>query len=140
VIPEFVYRKVLLRGTWDHAHSMLIGPRVRDGTHGVHLITPLVRAGGSTILVDRGFLTKEQAEAAKARTDSGEVELVGMLRTTQARNAFTPDNDPERGVWYWADLDAMAAYAGGEAAGVQPVFVEAIFGMRPAGPSSLWTC
>jgi surfeit locus 1 family protein len=131
VIPEFIYRKVILSGTWDHAHSMLVGPRVREGTHGFHLVTPLVRAGGSTVLVDRGFVSKDLAEAAKARTTDGVVEVVGMLRAAQARNAFTPDNLPEQGVWYWADVDTMVAYAGGESKNVQPVFIEAIFGKYP---------
>lgn len=51
-----------------------------------------------------------------------------MIRTSQNRNVFTPDNKPEKGEWYWVDVDALALQAGGEAANVQPVFVEAIFG------------
>ena len=58
----------------------------------------------------------------------GEVEALGMLRTSQSRNSFTPDNHPDEGVWHWTDVDAMANYAGGERADVQPVFVEQIFG------------
>jgi hypothetical protein len=119
---------VLLTGTWDHAKSILVGPRVRDGANGFHLVTPLVRADGSTVLVDRGFVTRELAETALQATDAGGVQVLGMLRTSQVRNQFTPDNHPEKGEWYWVDVDAMAQHAGGEAAGVQPVFVEAIFG------------
>jgi surfeit locus 1 family protein len=51
-----------------------------------------------------------------------------MLRASQPRNSFTPDNLPDQGIWYWTDVAAMAQYAGGEHAGVQPVFVEQIFG------------
>ncbi len=51
-----------------------------------------------------------------------------MLRTSQPRNYFTPDNHPEKGEWFWVDVDAIAQYAGGEAANVQPVYVEEIFG------------
>ena len=50
-----------------------------------------------------------------------------MLRTSQSRNSFTPDNHPDEGVWYWTDVDAMANYAG-ERVDVQPVFVEQFFG------------
>jgi surfeit locus 1 family protein len=87
------------------------------------------------VLVDRGFVGKDRGALAMARAEPGTVELTGMIRTSQSRNAFTPDNDPAKGVWYWADVDAMVAYAGGEAANVQPVFVEAIFG-GPARQSS----
>ncbi|KAF8560004.1 SURF1-domain-containing protein [Imleria badia] len=126
VIPEFTFRRVLLRGRWDHAHAMLLGPRVRDGTHGYHVITPLVRTDGSTVLVDRGFIGKDFADHY-VRDEEGEVEVLGMLRTSHKRNSFTPDNQPAEGKWYWADIDSMAESAGGETAGVQPVFIEQIF-------------
>jgi hypothetical protein len=127
-LPEFTYRKVLLRGRWDHAHAMLLGPRVHDGTKGYHVIEPLVRTDGTTLLVDRGFISQEQAEALAYLKDDREVEVLGMLRTGHTRNNFTPDNKPEEGTWYWADIDAMTAFAGGEQAGVQPVYIEEIFG------------
>ncbi|KAF9245760.1 SURF1 family-domain-containing protein, partial [Melanogaster broomeanus] len=126
VIPEFVYRRVLLRGRWDHKHAMLLGPRVREGANGYHVITPLMRTDGSTVLVDRGFIGKDFANDY-ARSEEGEVDVQGMLRTSHARNTFTPDNQPAEGKWYWADIDSMAEYAGGEAAGVQPVFIEQVF-------------
>lgn len=113
----------------DHTRSILVGPRVRDGQSGYHIITPLVRADGSTVLVDRGFVTRDQSQnALLAGGDKGEVQVLGLLRTSQARNTFTPDNHPEKGEWYWVDVDAMAEHVGGDKAGVQPVFVEAIFG------------
>jgi len=128
VLPDFTYRKVLLRGRWDTAHSILLGPRVRDGETGYHLVTPLLRPEATTVLVDRGFVSKDLAEQAlRAQAQDEEVEVFGMLRVSQARNNFTPDNHPERGEWYWADVNAIAEYAGGEAANVQPVFVEEIF-------------
>ncbi|KAN0124792.1 SURF1 family domain containing protein [Russula decolorans] len=126
-IPEFVYRRVILRGTWDHANSMLLGPRVLDGTNGFHLITPLVRTNGSTILVDRGFISEVAAAKRKYPTPGEVVEVHGMLRESQARNNFTPDNNPAKGEWYWADVAAMSVYAGGESSNVQPVLVEEIF-------------
>ena len=51
-----------------------------------------------------------------------------MLRESQARNNFTPDNNPAKGEWYWADVAAMTVHAGGESSNVQPVLVEEIFG------------
>ncbi|TBU63797.1 mitochondrial protein required for respiration [Dichomitus squalens] len=128
-LPEFTFRKVILKGRWDTSHVILLGPRVRDGTNGYHVVVPFVRTDGSTVLVDRGFVTKELARNAKQAlaNEQGEVEILGMLRTAQVRNNFTPENHPEKGEWYWADIDAMAAYAGGQEAGVQPVFIEEIF-------------
>lgn len=129
-LPDFTFRKVVLKGRWDTSHVMLLGPRVRDGTNGYHVVVPFIRSDGSTVLVDRGFVTKELAQNARRllTNEQGEVEILGMLRTSQVRNYFTPDNHPEKGEWYWADIDAMASYAGGLEAGIQPVFVEEVFG------------
>lgn len=107
---------------------MLLGPRVLDGTNGFHLVTPLVRTNGSTILVDRGFISELAAAKKKYPTPGEDVEVHGMLRESQARNNFTPDNNPAKGEWYWADVAAMAEYAGGESSNIQPVLVEEIFG------------
>ncbi|TCD68074.1 surf-like protein, partial [Steccherinum ochraceum] len=126
-VPEFVYRKVYLKGTWDHERTMLLGPRARDGTLGYHIITPLVRTDGTTVLVDRGFVSKEFAESSSWSKEPGEVELLGTLRVAEKRNNFTPDNHPEKNEWYWTDIATMAEYAGGEGANVQPVFLEEIF-------------
>ncbi|KAM5530516.1 hypothetical protein V8D89_015832 [Ganoderma adspersum] len=128
-LPDFTFRKVVLKGRWDTAHVMLLGPRVRDGTNGYHVVVPFIRLDGTTVLVDRGFVTKELAQNAKRllTNEQGEVEILGMLRTAQVRNYFTPDNHPEKGEWYWADIDAMAGFAGGQEAGIQPVFIEEVF-------------
>ena len=99
-----------------------------DGKNGFHLITPLVRTDGSTVLVDRGFISEPISAKRKSSTPEGEVEIHGMLRESQARNSFTPDNNPEKGEWYWADIAAMANSAGGESSNVQPVLIEEIFG------------
>ena len=130
IIPEFVYRKVLMSGKWDYDHTIIVGPRTRDGTAGYHVVMPLVRSNGTTVLVDRGFVSKDAIEKfSKATGTNEEVFVQGMLRVSQVRNSFTPDNHPEKGEWYWIDIDAMAEYAGGEKENVQPVLVEEIFGM-----------
>lgn len=107
---------------------MIFAPRVREGVHGVNVVTPLVREDGSTVLVDRGFVSREALANANLTEENGEVIILGMLRTSQPRNLFTPDNDPSNGKWYWTDVESMSEFAGGEAAGVQPVFIEEIFG------------
>ena len=107
---------------------MTLTPRVRDGVHGVHVVTPLIRENGSTVLIDRGFVSRDFISSVDAEKEDGQVEVLGMLRTSQPRNVFTPDNDAERREWYWTDVGKMADFAGGEASGVQPVFIEQIFG------------
>ena len=118
-----------MSGKWDYDHTIIVSPRTRDGTAGYHIIVPLVRPNGTTVLVDRGFVSKDGFEKFTKSAHAREETFVqGMLRVSQVRNAFTPDNHPEKGEWYWIDADAMAEHAGGEKANVQPVLVEEIFG------------
>ena len=120
-----------MSGEWDYDRTIIVSPRTRDGTAGYHIIVPLVRSNGTTVLVDRGFVSKEAfGKFSKAVHTKEEVFVQGMLRVSQVRNAFTPDNHPEKGEWYWIDVNAMAEHAGGEKANVQPVLVEEIFGTR----------
>lgn len=119
-----------MSGKWDCDRAIIVSPRTRDGTAGYHIIVPLVRPNGTTVLVDRGFVSKEAFGKFSNRVVHADEEVFvqGMLRVSQVRNAFTPDNHPEKGEWYWIDVDAMAEHVGGEKANVQPVLVEEIFG------------
>lgn len=63
VIPEFEYRKVRIKGSFDDSKEILIQSRTRDGELGFHLITPFLRSdGGQPILINRGFLKREFRE------------------------------------------------------------------------------
>lgn len=53
------YQRVAARGTYDALHQFLIDNRVHAGQPGVHVLTPLVLADGSAVLVNRGWLPLE---------------------------------------------------------------------------------
>ncbi|CAE6509661.1 unnamed protein product [Rhizoctonia solani] len=148
VLPEFAYRRVLITGTWDPdpSHTILLGPRTRDNVLGYHVISPLIRGdGASSILVNRGFVSRDTLERAKqavsgVRPDipkiagliadaaaQGKVQIEGMLTSPAKRNAFTPDNKPETGEWYWTDTETMAKVASGQNGDVQPVLIDELF-------------
>ena len=53
----FHYRRVLLNGVYDYAHEIRITDRIRNGSPGVNIITPLRIAGTDTaVLVNRGWV------------------------------------------------------------------------------------
>jgi hypothetical protein len=39
---------------------------------------------------------------------------------------WSPENMPEKGEWFWKDVQRMADWCGGEERGVQPVLVDVI--------------
>ncbi|KAM3502176.1 hypothetical protein MY11210_009148 [Beauveria gryllotalpidicola] len=123
VHDDFDYRRVVATGRLRHDQEMLIGPRMRDGHDGYMVVTPLERRGGaSTILVNRGWISKKHRDPASRPQSlpAGEVTVQGLLRAPWKKNMFTPDNRPEKGEFYFPDVRQMA-----ELTGAQPVWVEA---------------
>lgn len=130
----FDYRRVVARGRFRHDQEMLIGPRMRDGEQGYMVITPLEREGGaSTVLVNRGWISKDMADqrkrgrgtgrAAELSLPKGEVVVEGMLRKPWKKNMFTPENRPDKNEFYFPDVKQMA-----DLTGAQPVWIEATMG------------
>ncbi|WOO83404.1 Surfeit locus protein 1 [Vanrija pseudolonga] len=147
-LPDFAFRRVLIKGKFS-GPPILQGPQTRDGVPGFHLILPFDRsaAGGSTILLNRGFIKTAEGESIRRGgrvpglgpngEPSDEVVVEGMLTKADpnAKSYFTPDNKPEKGEWYWKDVPAMAEAVGGEERNVQPILIDAID--RASTPTSV---
>lgn len=129
VVSDFDYRRVYATGHFRHDQEMLIGPRMRDGHDGYMVVTPLEREDATTILVNRGWISKKHRHQ-KTRPDglpSGEVTVEGLLREPWKKNMFTPENRPDKGEFYFPDVAQMAALTGS-----QPVWVESTQGIFPS--------
>lgn len=126
---------MLLRGVVE-GPPILLGPAVEHGVPGAYLIQPFHRAepGASTIMLNRGFITKTRADAIRAGTQAPggevgqEVIIEGMLtkKFDEGKGSWQHDNQPEQNLWFWKDIPGMAEWFGGETKGVQPVLVDAI--------------
>lgn len=127
-ISEFDYRRVYATGKFRHDKEMLIGPRMHDGTDGFLVITPLERGdGASTILVNRGWISREkqfQQDRLEGALPKEEVTVSGLLREPWKKNFFTPANKPEEGKFYFPDVQQMAQVVGAE-----PVWIEETMGL-----------
>lgn len=126
-IKDFDYRRIQVRGKFRHDLEMLIGPRIHDGEDGYLVVTPLERQASndktdsSRVLICRGWIPKNK-KAQSSRPDSivtEEVEVQGLLREPWKKNMFTPANEPEKGQFYFPDVQQMAALTHS-----QPVWVE----------------
>ena len=70
-------------GTYDDAHTVVIRYQTRDGESGADVVTPLVTADGTAVVVDRGWLATENSGSAQVDTPeppSGTVTVGGWLR------------------------------------------------------------
>ncbi len=119
------FRKVRVTGRFLHEKEMYLAARSFRGNTGYHVITPLVLAGGRTILVNRGWipLDRKSPETRQPGNGAGEVAVEGYLRAETGPGWFTPKNEPEKNFWFFVDIAAMAKAHG--LANVMPFYIEA---------------
>lgn len=123
---DIEYGRVSLSGTFDHAKERHFFATF-EGRTGFYVYTPMTLADGRAIFVNRGFVPYEMKEPATraAGEVAGEQEITGYARSRLAEKPSTivPDNDLAKNIFYWKDLDAMAASTG--LSEVVPIFVDA---------------
>jgi surfeit locus 1 family protein len=78
---------------------------------GFWVFAPAQLAGGSIVLVNRGFVPLDRKDPATRPQGNvrGTVDIVGVMRWPEARGTFTPADDTKGNVWYLRDPKAMAA-------------------------------
>ncbi len=130
------YMRVRLKGTFVHGLERHLYTVVK-GRPGWRIVTPVRTAEGAIVMVDRGFVPDKlkSVDARAAGQIEGDVAITGLARAPGRRNAFTPDADTDRNIWYWRDLDGMAAtvLAADERERLVPFFVEAGKSPVPGG-------
>ncbi|WP_185984265.1 SURF1 family protein [Aureimonas mangrovi] len=132
------YRRVSARG-------MLGAPvaytqAVTDHGGGFWVMSPLRLADGRSVLVNRGFVTREGRDAMEAEGPAPEeVTVTGLLRATEPEGGFLRSNDPAAGRWHSRDVAEIASAAG--IADVAPMFVDAdpVPGATPIGGLTVLT-
>src|SRR5262249_28013357 len=60
------WRRVTATGNYDSTHEVLVRNRTADGEVGFEVVTPLVLADGSAVLVDRGWIPASPGGRAAA--------------------------------------------------------------------------
>lgn len=81
------HRRVRLTGKYDYAHEIVLTLRSREGSPGVHLLTPLRLAGSDTaVLVNRGWIYAADGTSADTKPwrEPDPVDAVGYVRLLEA--------------------------------------------------------
>ncbi|MUO79232.1 SURF1 family protein [Agrobacterium vitis] len=122
------YRAMTASGTYlnDKERRFLA---TYDGDAGFYIYTPLQLADGHILFVNRGFVPEQKKEPSTRMGGQllGLQRVTGLARAklTEKPSRLVPDNDIAKNVFYWKDLDAMAASTGIDAAKVLPFFLDA---------------
>ena len=108
------HRAVHLAGRWSAAHTVYLDNRQHNGRTGFYVLTPLVLADGSAVLVQRGWLPRDfeqRSRIATVPTPGDSIDLVGRIAPPPAR--LYEFNSSEAGpIRQNLDLDAFARETG----------------------------
>jgi surfeit locus 1 family protein len=132
------FQRVTFRAEFQHDQEALVftpGSALRSDVtgHGYWVFTPARVPGGGTLVVNRGFVP-EGRQDPRTRPEgqvAGPVEIVGVLRSPEARGLFTPADNPGKNLWFVRDPVAMARAKNWGP--VAPVYVEQEAPLPPGG-------
>jgi len=116
VPADWEYRNVALAGDFDPKAVFWIKPRTENGKVGAHMLVGFRRADSDLpVFVNLGFVPGNLMDKTPVPAPRQDNRVNGVVQIPY-KSYFTPDNDPVRGDWYWADIPALAKAAGYDAA------------------------
>lgn len=133
---DIEYRPVTATGVFANSKERHFFATWRGQT-GYYIFTPLQLADGRFLFVNRGFVPFEakEPEMRKQGQLTGEQTVTGLARARLAEKPsfVVPENDLTKNIFYWKDLDTMAASTGIPADRLVPFFVDAGDAPNPKG-------
>jgi surfeit locus 1 family protein len=130
------YLPVTVSGSFEHAHEQYFFA-TNEGDVGYHVYTPLVLADGRIVFVNRGFVPEALKDPAKRAEGQaiGPATVTGLARARlDAKPSWAvPDNEPAKQLYFWKDLEAMAANVAVPQGKLVPFFVDADATPNPGG-------
>ncbi len=120
------YRRIAATGSFVAGKDSFV-QAVTDRGPGWWVMTPLRISGGTTILINRGYVPDRRAVPTP-----GSVRITGLLRLTEPGGGFLRRNDPAGDHWYSRDVKAIAARRG--LGKVAPYFIDADTVNAPGQP------
>jgi surfeit locus 1 family protein len=82
------HRRTVLQGRWSDAHTVWLENRQMQGRPGFFVVTPLVLADGSAVLVQRGWQPRDAADRTRVTrppVPAGTVQVAGRIAPPPAR-------------------------------------------------------
>jgi surfeit locus 1 family protein len=105
------FRTVTATGTYDVEHELLVRNRPLGGVNGNDVITPLVLADGTAVLVTRGWVpfdVPDERPLPGAEPPAGTVTVTGVLQRTERGGALAPIDAPDGDLGSLGRLDVAA--------------------------------
>lgn len=109
------FRRVTLKGQFDHTHEFLMPARSQNGNVGFWIVTPLhLSDAAGDVLINRGWVPDGFQDPRQRMQGqlTGVVSLDAILRLPQSKSWFQPENEPQKNRWFYLSPDEMAAASG----------------------------
>ena len=109
------FRRVRVRGAYDYSREFALTLRTRNGSPGVDIITPLIRAGSDTVvLVNRGWIYAPDgmtADISKWR-EGDSVNAIGFVETFPPASPFVSRSPRRSRAYRWLDRSVIESDIG----------------------------
>ena len=130
--PDDEYRRVTTTGVFLNDRETVVQALTALGG-GFWILTPLRRADGSLVLINRGFVPADRREPQTrgAGQLSDPVSISGLLRLTEPGGRLLRRNEPAANRWFSRDVAAIAA--ANHLGDVAPYFIDADGSPNPGG-------
>jgi surfeit locus 1 family protein len=130
------YVRMSATGRFEHQYEQYFF-NTDDGEVGYHVYTPLILPDGRALFVNRGFVPEALKDPAKRQQGqiTGDVTVKGLARAklTEKPSWVVPDNEAYKQIYFWKDLDEMAAQAAVPSGKLIPFFLDADATPNPGG-------
>jgi cytochrome oxidase assembly protein ShyY1 len=86
---DAAWTKITVTGRYDPAHEIQVRARTVGGDVGFEIVTPLVLADGTAVLIDRGWIPPSDGGAIAAPTvpaaPGGDITVIGQIHLSESR-------------------------------------------------------
>ena len=106
---EFKFRRVFIKGEFDHKNEINLIGKTYEGNAGYHIVTPFILENQKIIYINRGWVPKKYIDKSKREFSliEGKTSLTGLIRMPQRKGYFVPENEPENGFWFTIKPDEI---------------------------------
>jgi len=134
-LQQSEWHNIYVTGHLLNDKELYATPRFFNEKIGYAILTPLAftaKGGTQYILINRGWVPPEKKDAGtrSAGNPLGMLRIEGVIRKTMPQGRFRPDNRPDKNLWFWYDIPAMAKATG---LNLPPVMIDATRVTLPDG-------
>ena len=104
------YQRVTLVGKYNFKNQIYLYNLNEKGQPGFDVITPFETLNKENVLINRGWIKKEFKN--NPRINSFSKNIKGLLKESNKKNIFTPENNLKENIWFSINLNEIQKLTG----------------------------